>query len=689
MASDYNRGYIFTEKILNMRGTKETLFLGSKSIEKILREIFPKIIIHNKPRLSSLSYIGYKNLTRLPKRSAIIAFSQIDVYEIANKIKQSHGGVSVVLGALSPDVRNAQVKLFEEEKVDYIVATDAIGMGLNLNIKNIFFSSLKKFDGFDERYLKFDEIAQIAGRAGRYKKDGFFGTTGDLKSLSNELVNFLENYEFNEINNIFWRNNKLSFNSPKHLLGALSRKPNEKLFKLKKNGDDHRYLKILINDPDLKNNIKTPITLKQLWEVCGVPDYSKNLDEYHTRFLKKIFLYLISDVKRISSEWVRKNIHIIKKKTKKIAELNYKISQIRTWSFISYKKNWIESESKFQNEIRQLELRLSRKLHQELISEFIGEYKTFEFKSSDGLIQKTQIVRLEDRDIFFGTEKIGFIDGFNFKIKSSFKKSENIFNNKILEKKLTEETENIKEEFKMSKYEKFDFNIDGSILWKKEIIGKFEKCQKLLNPKIICFLDNYFLKYEELIVKKLKEFLDFLIDKDMPSVKKIRNEKNISSPSRAINFYLLENVVHCEKNKIENFFKQLSKFEVAKYKCLGFKKGIRFFYHNTKKMSAMKQMLVNVFFNNNLKEFISEDILLIKSETKIKKQIHFFEKMGFFFLKLSKEKFLIHHLYFEKLSSKVFFSKKKRNITLVPNNKFEKIFYDNPKKFIYNKKIVF
>ena len=205
----------------------------------------------------------------------------------------------------------------------------------------------------------------------------------------------------------------------------------------------------------------------------------------------------------------------------------------------------------------------------------------------------------------------------------------------------------------MSKYEKFDFNIDGSILWKKEIIGKFEKCQKLLNPKIICFLDNYFLKYEELIVKKLKEFLDFLIDKDMPFVKKIRNEKNISSPSRAINFYLLENLGHCEKNKIENFFKQLSKFEVAKYKCLGFKKG------------------------------------MIKSETKIKKQIHFFEKMGFFFLKLSKEKFLIHHLYFEKLSSKVFFSKKKRNITLVPNNKFEKIFYDNPKKFFYNKKIVF
>ena len=175
------------------------MFLGSRSIEKILLKIYPDIQINKKPRMSKLSYIGYKNLTRLPKRSAVIAFSQIDVYEIANKIKQSHGGVSVVLGALSPDVRNAQVKLFEDGKVDYIVATDAIGMGLNLNIKNIFFSGIKKFDGLNGRYLTNDEIGQIAGRAGRHFNDGYFGTTCDLKSLRNDIINFVENYEFTEI----------------------------------------------------------------------------------------------------------------------------------------------------------------------------------------------------------------------------------------------------------------------------------------------------------------------------------------------------------------------------------------------------------------------------------------------------------------------------------------------------------
>ena len=325
MASDYERGFIFTEKIMNTKGSKETLFLGSMSMEKILKKIYPEIKIYEKSRLSKLNYIGYKNITRLPKRSAVIAFSQIDVYEIANKIKQSHGGVSVVLGALSPEVRNAQVKLFEDGKVDYIVATDAIGMGLNLDIKNIFFSSIKKFDGINERYLTLDEISQISGRAGRYCNNGFFGTTCDLKSLNNEVVNFVENYEYNEIKKIYWRNNKLKFVSQKSLLSSLSDRPREKYLKLKKDGSDHRYLKIFLDDKMINKKTANSFNLKKLWEVCTVPDYSKNLDEYHTRFLKKIFIYLIDKSKKIPDSWIISNLEEIKKFTKKISELNYKI----------------------------------------------------------------------------------------------------------------------------------------------------------------------------------------------------------------------------------------------------------------------------------------------------------------------------------------------------------------------------
>ena len=224
MAADFERGFCFTEKIINKRGLLETLFIGSSSMETILRKIYPQIKVLTKPRLSKLSYCGYKNISRLPQRSAVIAFSLIDVYEIANKIKQSFGGVSVVMGALSPEVRNAQVKLFEDGKVDHIVATDAIGLGLNLNIKNIFFSDLIKFDGLRKRPLTYDEISQIAGRAGRYLNDGFFGVTGNLKSLHNELISFIENYKFNEIKKIYWRNSNLNFSTPKNLLNSLVKK---------------------------------------------------------------------------------------------------------------------------------------------------------------------------------------------------------------------------------------------------------------------------------------------------------------------------------------------------------------------------------------------------------------------------------------------------------------------------------
>ena len=234
-------------------------------MENILRKIYPGIKVLKKPRLSKLSYCGYKNISRLPRRSAIIAFSILDVYEIANKIKQSFGGVSVVMGALSPEVRNAQVKLFEDGKVDHIVATDAIGLGLNLNIKNIFFSDIIKFDGIRKRYLTFDEIAQIAGRAGRFLNDGFFGVTGNLKSLNNELISFVENYKFTEIKKIYWRNSDLKFSSPNDLIRSLSKKAEKKYFILKRNASDQRFLKILCNDKSVLSEIKFSNILKILW----------------------------------------------------------------------------------------------------------------------------------------------------------------------------------------------------------------------------------------------------------------------------------------------------------------------------------------------------------------------------------------------------------------------------------------
>ena len=358
LSADFERGYNFTEKIIKKKGLLETLFLGSNSMEPILKLMYPNINILKKPRLSKLSYCGYKNLSRLPQRSAVIAFSLVDVYEIANKIKQSFGGVSVVMGALSPEVRNAQVKLFEDGKVDHIVATDAIGLGLNLNIKNIFFSDIIKFDGLNKRILSYDEISQIAGRAGRYLNNGSFGVTGKLKSLGPELVSFIENYEYSQINKIYWRNSELDFRSPKFLLNSLKIKSKKNYFVTKRNASDQRYLRILLNDQLIINEVKTPKVLRILWDLCKIPDYSKDLDEFHSRFLKKIFIFLIKEQK-IPEIWIKTQLKKIEKKTDKIPELSHKISQIRKWSFLSFKNEWIDNNEKFQHKVKKIENSLS------------------------------------------------------------------------------------------------------------------------------------------------------------------------------------------------------------------------------------------------------------------------------------------------------------------------------------------
>ena len=648
----------------------------------LILKIYPEILIYKKPRLSNLSFIGYKNLTRLPKRSAVIAFSQIDVYEIANKLKQSHGGVSVVLGALSPDVRNAQVKLFEEGKVDYIVATDAIGMGLNLDIKNIFFSGIKKFDGFNDRFLSMDEISQIAGRAGRFCNDGFFGTTCNLKSLSPETVKFVENYEFTKIKKIYWRNDKLNFGSPKALLNSLSDRPKENYLKIKKNGNDHRYLKIFLDDKELKEKILNPTNLEKLWEVCGVPDYSKNLDEYHTRFLKKIFYYLISKKECVPEEWVKNNLHDINKFTKKISELNYKISQLRTWSFISFKSKWMENNHKFQNKVKMMELKFAIRLHEELMLEFIGEYKNFELNNSKNLIQANEVVRLEVKKIFFGNAVVGRVDGLKFNINIDFKKSNNIFNNKILEKNLNKLSNKIKDSFLNSSFDCFDFCIDGSVMWRDYIIGQFSKEKFLLNPKIKIFMDKYFLRFEESIKLKVRQFLKFLLKKELPFINYLNKDDCSSRASRAIDFCVLENLGHCQKKMINNFLRELSSEEHKRYKDFGFKVGKEFFYFKTKKIGLFSQMLINIFYKTNMKNFIYEPIFILNLKKSDQSKILFYKKLGFYTFKANKKNFLIHYQYYESLSSKFYFFKKKQNHKFLPNNKFEKSFFKNPKQII-------
>ncbi len=680
LCSDFERGHLFTEKILNTKGKKETMFLGSLSMEKILKKIYPKIIIKKKPRLSNLSYCGYKNLTRLPNRSAIIAFSLIDVYEIANKIRQAHGGVSVVMGALSPDVRNAQVKLFEDGKVDHIVATDAIGLGLNLNIKNIFFSSVKKFDGQRERKLTYDEISQIAGRAGRYLNDGFFGTTGDLKSLSPESISFVENHEFNEINKIYWRNSLLNFSSKKSLLNSINKKTSKNYLIQKKNASDHRFLKILVEDDFINKFLTNSSILKKLWELCRTPDYSRELDEFHTRFLKKIFEFLVTKKNFIPASWVEDMLKNIRKKTTKISELNHKISQIRKWSFLAFKGDWMENNYSLRQKIKAIEFDLSLILHNQLINEFVGEYKGTSTNFEEKL-EKSVIEINDENFIKFGREIIGKLEGFRFRINHSFKNN-NIYNNKILKKYLIFFAKKKIDEFKNSKYSDFEFKVNGEILWKKSLIAKLFKNSEIINPKIKIIFDDFFSNYKKEIESITRKYFEFHFVNNIGFIKKINLIEQSSSNLRAIIYSLVENLGHCKKENLTHYYRSLKAEEIKSLKINGLQTGVFFHFFKNKGAKLFRQILINVFFENLLKTHLEKDFYTFKKLSICEKEKEIFKRMGFYPIKVSKQQYLVYFEYLENLIKKSFYYKKKKLDSYIPQNDLEKMIFKSNCKII-------
>ena len=673
LASDFERGYVFTDKLLNILGNKETVFMGSISAEKILKKIYPDIKILKKKRLSNLTYSGYKNIARLPKRSAVIAFSQLDIYQFATRIKQIYGGVSIVMGALSPEVRNAQVKLFEDGKVDYIVATDAIGLGMNLDIKYVFFSSLIKFDGRNKRKLTFDELAQIAGRAGRYLNDGFFGTTGNQKLIGDEIVKFIENYNHSEIKNFYWRNSNISFQHPKEVIKNLSKRPEEYFFKLKRNASDERYFKILIGDFEVKKEIKFSKNLKILWDVCGIPDYSKNLDEHHSAFLKIIFLHLVRN-KKIPEELIKNSLKDIEKKSNKVAELNYKLSQIRIWSFISFKESWLENNDYYKKKVKQIETKLSNRLHTELISLFIDENK--ELVEQDDIMGSESLVKLIKKDIMFGRQKVGNLEGLRFRIDLKYERSGYIFQNKILKNYLKQLSKLIVNNFVESKSSEFKYDVSGKIFWKNDLIGRLIKTKDILKPQINILSDYYFSKFNRVINIKLE---DIIYNKILsPLLFLDKNSKNcIDQNIRALSFNLYENLGHCIKEEVINYYHNSEKSDY-------FKKSIKigrfFIFYKNQTYFNLKQMLVNIYYEGNLLSFMNKKFYRLKNDKITNNNKRFYERIGFYVVRIKKKQFLIYYQYLEEIFRKVSFSIK-NNKKYNPKNSLENLLLKNLNDF--------
>jgi len=371
MCADSERGHIFTDRLLHARGTQETLFLGADTIRPLISRLIPGIEFITRPRLSELTYSGPRKLTRLPPRSAIVAFSAAEVYAMAEFVRRGRGGAAVVLGALSPRTRNAQIAMYQAGEVEYIVATDAIGMGLNMDVDHVAFASLRKFDGQNPRPLAATEVAQIAGRAGRHMTDGTFGTTADQPGIPDEIVSAVEEHRFPQLKALSWRNTDLRFTAVDALLASLDRAPEQAGLIRAREADDYQALTIMSRNPDILAKANHPERVRLLWDVCQIPDFRKVLAEAHTRLLESIFMHLTGPGRRLPADWMAAQVTRQDRTEGDIDTLMGRIAATRTWTYVANRGDWVADPAHWQGVTRAIEDRLSDALHERLTQRFV------------------------------------------------------------------------------------------------------------------------------------------------------------------------------------------------------------------------------------------------------------------------------------------------------------------------------
>jgi len=413
LCADPERGHVFTDRLLHARGEEETMFLGSDTMRGVIQKFIPRAWFVTRPRFSDLAYTGAKKLTRLPRRSAVVGFSAEDVYGIAEIVRRQRGGAAVVLGALSPRTRNAQVALFQSGDVDFLVATDAIGMGLNMDVDHVAFAAHEKFDGRGSRPLTAAETGQIAGRAGRYRNDGTFGVTGDCEAFDEELVSRVESHRYDPVKVLQWRSAALNFQSVSQLLESLDAAPPERGLVRARPASDVLALRHLSNDAEVTAMAGGRAAVRRLWDVCQLPDFRKLSEDEHARLVRTIFLFLMGDAGHIPDDWMARQIARLDVTEGDVATLSGRLAQIRTYSYAAHRAGWMADGGHWQGETRAVEDRLSDALHEQLTQRFIDRRTSVLMKHlrEDDI---TSLILDESGGVAIGGEIIGRLDGFHF-----------------------------------------------------------------------------------------------------------------------------------------------------------------------------------------------------------------------------------------------------------------------------------
>ncbi|MBR1124764.1 helicase [Bradyrhizobium lablabi] len=571
IAADLERGHVFTDRILHRRGRDETLLLGAATMRPIIEKLLPGASIVTRPRLSTLEFAGDRKITRQPRRTAIVAFSADEVYAIAELIRRQHGGAAVVLGSLSPRTRNAQVAMFQNGDVDYLVATDAVGMGLNLDVDHVAFASDRKYDGYQFRRLNPAEFAQIAGRAGRATRNGTFGTTGRCAPFEPELVNALQNHQFDSVKTLQWRNSKLDFSSLGALQVSLALPPNHEALTRAPVAEDQRVLDHAARDGEVRDMAHGKAAVERLWDACAIPDYRKIAPAAHAELVTTIYGFLMRQG-RIPDAWYATQVDQADRTDGDIDTLSGRIAQIRTWTFVANRPDWLADPEHWQGITREIENKLSDALHERLTERFVDRRTSVLMRRlRENTVLTTEIGKTGE--VIVEGHTIGRLDGFTFAPDAAEAGGDAKALQAAAQQVLAREIDARAEKLAAAPDEQFILTSDGTIRWTGDAVAKLVAAETALHPRIRIISDERLNGApREAVQARLDLWLKTHIEKLLGPLFGLQKAEDITGIARGIAFQLVEALGVIERNKIAAEMKDLDQPSRALLR----KYGVRF-----------------------------------------------------------------------------------------------------------------
>ena len=571
LGADLERGHVFTDRVLNRRGREETLVLGAATMRQMVERLLPGANILSRPRLSQLTFAGEKKLTRQPRRTAIVAFSAEEVYAIAELIRRQRGGAAVVLGSLSPRTRNAQVALYQSGDVDYLVATDAIGMGLNLDVDHVAFASDRKFDGYQFRRLNPAELAQIAGRAGRAMRDGTFGTTGRCPPFEPELVQALESHSFDNVKIMQWRNTDLDFASVGALAASLATVPTLQGLTRAPTAEDILVLDHVARDEDVRTLTNTRAAVERLWEVCQVPDYRKISPASHSELVVALYGFLMRQG-RIPDDWFAGQVAQADRTDGDIDTLSQRIAHIRTWTFAANRPDWLTDPDHWQGVARAVEDKLSDALHERLMERFVDRRTSVLMRRlRENTMLETEITKTGE--VVVEGHAIGRLDGFRFAPAATASGSEAKALGAAAQKALAGEIEARATRLSQAADSSFVLAAGGTIRWIGEAVAKLTAGDNVLRPRVRILSDEQLTGAAlEHVQTRLDLWTRTHIERLLAPLFVLGAAEDVTGLARGIAFQVVEALGVLERSKVAEDVKSLDQTARAILR----KHGVRF-----------------------------------------------------------------------------------------------------------------